>query len=65
MITLIQSTSTLLERGLSKNKIKAIFGAKKAVLEQKITLEKLSAMDEQEYRQCITSLWGFGIGLLK
>ena len=46
--------------GLSKNKIKAIIGAKKAVLEQKITLEKLSAMDEQEYRQCITSLWGFG-----
>ena len=46
--------------GLSKNKIKAIIGAKKAVLEQKITLEKLSGMDEQEYRQCITNLWGFG-----
>jgi len=46
--------------GLSKNKIKAIIGAKKAVLEQNITLEELSAMDEQEYRQCITGLWGFG-----
>ena len=29
--------------GLSKNKIKAIIGAKKAVLEQKITIEKLSS----------------------
>ena len=46
--------------GLSKNKIKSIIGAKKAILEKKITLEKLSAMDEQEYRQCITNLWGFG-----
>ena len=46
--------------GLSKNKIKSIIGAKKAILEKKITLEKLSTMDEQEYRQCITNLWGFG-----
>jgi len=46
--------------GLSKNKIKAIIGAKKAVIDQKITLDKLSAMDNEEYRQCITSLWGFG-----
>ena len=46
--------------GLSKNKIKAIMGAKKAVIDQKITLDKLSAMDNEEYRQCITSLWGFG-----
>ena len=46
--------------GLSKNKIKSIIGAKKAILEKKITLEKLSAMDEQEYRECITNLWGFG-----
>ena len=46
--------------GLSKNKIKAIIGAKKIVLEQNITLEKLSAMDEKEYREFITSLWGFG-----
>ena len=46
--------------GLSKNKIKSIMGAKKAILEKNITLEKLSAMDEQDYRQCITSLWGFG-----
>ena len=46
--------------GLSKNKIKSIIGAKKAILEKKITLEKLSSMDEQEYRQCITNLWGFG-----
>jgi DNA-3-methyladenine glycosylase II len=46
--------------GLSKNKIKAIIGAKKAVIDQKITLDKLSAMDNEECRQCITSLWGFG-----
>jgi len=46
--------------GLSKNKIKAIIEAKKAVIDQKITLEKLSVMNDKEYRQCITSLWGFG-----
>jgi len=52
--------NSIREDGLSKNKIKAIIGAKKAVLEQEITLEKLLAMDEEEYRQFITSLWGFG-----
>jgi len=46
--------------GLSKSKIKAILGAKKEVKEANITLSKLSKMDQNEYKEYITSLWGFG-----
>ena len=46
--------------GLSENKIKAIFGAKKAVNDGEITLKRLSKMDDTEFKRSITNLWGFG-----
>ena len=46
--------------GLSKNKIKAILGAKKAVDDGEITLKRLSEMNDIEFKKSITSLWGFG-----
>ena len=46
--------------GLSENKIKAIFGAKKAVNDGEITLKRLSKMDDTEFKKSITNLWGFG-----
>jgi DNA-3-methyladenine glycosylase II len=46
--------------GLSKNKIKAILGAKKAVDDGDISLKGLSQMDDTEFKKTITSLWGFG-----
>lgn len=46
--------------GLSKNKIKAILGAKEAVNGGEITLKGLSEMNDIEFKKSITSLWGFG-----
>ena len=46
--------------GLSKNKIKAILGAKKAVQSGGITLKELSEMNDTEFKRTITDLWGFG-----
>ena len=46
--------------GLSKNKIKAILGAKKAVDNGDITLKRLCEMNDIEFKKSITSLWGFG-----
>ena len=46
--------------GLSNNKIKAILGARVAVMSGDITLSKISEMDDETYKKTITSLWGFG-----
>ena len=46
--------------GLSENKIKAILGAKMVVDDGEITLKRLSKMDDKEFKESITSLWGFG-----
>jgi len=46
--------------GLSKNKIKAILGAKQAIQDGEITLKELSKMDNIEFKNAITNLWGFG-----
>jgi len=46
--------------GLSENKIKAILGAKKAVDDGEISLKGLSKMDDTEFKETITGLWGFG-----
>lgn len=46
--------------GLSKNKIKAILGAKKAIQNGDISYSIISNMDYPEYKKTITQLWGFG-----
>ena len=46
--------------GLSKNKIKAILGAKQAIQDGDIALKELSEMDYTEFKKTIKNLWGFG-----
>ena len=46
--------------GLSQNKIKSIMGAKKAVNDGLISLEKLEQLSYDDYKKLIKSLWGFG-----
>ena len=48
------------ENGLSKNKIKAILGAKKEIQSGALTFKIISNMDYPEYKKTITHLWGFG-----
>ena len=46
--------------GLSQNKIKSIMGAKKAINDGLISLEKLEQLSYDDYKKLIKSLWGFG-----
>jgi len=46
--------------GLSQNKIKSILGAKKAVNDGSMSLEKLESLPYDDYKKSIKSLWGFG-----
>lgn len=52
--------SNIKNNGLSKNKIKAILGAKKAIQNGDISFSIISNMDYSEYKKTITQLWGFG-----
>ena len=55
-----KNKSSLRDDGLSKNKIKSIMGAKKAVNDGLISLEKLEQLSYDDYKKLIKSLWGFG-----
>ncbi|SVC18708.1 uncharacterized protein METZ01_LOCUS271562, partial [marine metagenome] len=55
-----QYIADIRKNGLSKNKIKAILGAKQAVQNGEITLEGLSEMEDIEFKRTIINLWGFG-----
>ncbi len=55
-----KNRSSLRKDGLSQNKIKSIMGAKKAVNDGLISLEKLERLPYDEYTKLIKSLWGFG-----
>ena len=48
------------DNGLSKNKIKAILGAKKEIQSGALTFKIISNMDYPLYKKTITQLWGFG-----
>ena len=50
----------LRKNGLSQNKIKSIMGAKEAVNNGLITLDKIKSLEFEEYKKLIKSLWGFG-----
>ena len=50
----------LRQNGLSQNKIKSIMGAKEAVNNGLITLDKIKSLEFEEYKKLIKSLWGFG-----
>ena len=52
--------SSLRNDGLSQNKIKSIMGAKKAINDGLISLEKLEQLSYDDYKKLIKSLWGFG-----
>ena len=54
------NTNVIRENGLSKNKIKAIMGAKKEIENGNLTFKIISNMDYLEYKKTITQLWGFG-----
>ena len=54
------NTNVIRENGLSKNKIKAIMGAKKEIENGNLTFKIISNMDYPEYKKTITQLWGFG-----
>ena len=55
-----KNTASIRNNGLSNNKIKAIMGAKQAIDNGDITLQKLSIMTYPEFKKTITNLWGFG-----
>jgi len=55
-----KNKSSLRDDGLSQNKIKSIMGAKKAVNDGLISLEKLEQLSYDDYKKLIKSLWGFG-----
>ena len=55
-----KNKSSLRDDGLSQNKIKSIMGAKKAVNDGLISLEKLEQLSFDDYKKLIKSLWGFG-----
>jgi len=55
-----KNTASIRNNGLSNNKIKAIMGAKQAIDNGDITLQKLSIMTYLEFKKTITHLWGFG-----
>ena len=55
-----QYIADIRKNGLSKNKIKAILGAKQAVQNGEVTLKGLSRMGDIEFKRTITNLWGFG-----
>ena len=55
-----KNKSSLRNDGLSQNKIKSIMGAKKAINDGLISLEKLEQLSYDDYKKLIKSLWGFG-----
>ena len=55
-----KNKSSLRNDGLSQNKIKSIMGAKKAINDGLISLEKLEQLSYGDYKKLIKSLWGFG-----
>lgn len=55
-----KNKSSLRNDGLSRNKIKSIMGAKKAINDGLISLEKLEQLSYDDYKKLIKSLWGFG-----
>jgi len=55
-----KNKSSLRNDGLSQNKIKSIMGAKKAINDDLISLEKLEQLSYDDYKKLIKSLWGFG-----
>ena len=55
-----KNKSSLRSDGLSQNKIKSIMGAKKAINDGLISLEKLEQLSYDDYKKLIKSLWGFG-----
>ena len=55
-----KNKSSLRNDGLSQNKIKSIMGAKKAINDGLISLEKLEQLSHGDYKKLIKSLWGFG-----
>ena len=55
-----KNKSYLRNDGLSQNKIKSIMGAKKAINDGLISLEKLEQLSYDDYKKLIKSLWGFG-----
>ena len=54
------NTEALRRIGLSRNKIKAILGAKSAIKNGALKSDDLSNMDYEKLHKSITSLWGFG-----
>ena len=54
------NTEALRRIGLSRNKIKAILGAKSAIKNGTLNADDLSNMDYEKLHKSITSLWGFG-----
>ena len=55
-----KNKSSLRNDGLSQNKIKSIMGAKTAINDGLISLEKLEQLSYDDYKKLIKSLWGFG-----
>jgi len=56
-----QNNKEILRRiGLSRNKIKALLGAKSAIKHGLLNADDLSNMDYEQLHKSITSLWGFG-----
>ena len=55
-----KNKSSLRNDGLSQNKIKSIMGAKKAINDGLISLEKLEQLSYDDYKKLIKNLWGFG-----
>ncbi len=48
------------ENGLSKNKIRSIMGAKKAIINGSISMRIIQDLPYEEYKDLVKSLWGFG-----